>query len=437
MKDIVHDRLSRMEDLEQRKLLKQLMTGLFLNLVEYQEEMNRNIERKVFDEVEDGEDKHDIFVSMCRRDDLDPIHDFLHPMLPEDAARKPIDMSSLVEQVQRQEEALLFTLFLQCDFAALRELLTGKRTFRGEMKTSGGSCAIQVRLLQSRLYINEIEKLYHVFQQNSIPWKTVNHPYAHKFFDVLLTDCEDTLREEDEIYEITVDLEEFEPHKRVDVVPLWNIEQLAIKNSGFPVPASDRVNFEHVLSLHKTGSEHGYLVEGNEDNIRYIKRTRDELTIVSPQEKAGIWNVLKISQPVASRLGSLEYELVSNRRTDGFIGKYARRQAQIVRAKGEILRIVHSFDAARMLQLEHVDIRDRVDGTEQTYEMNPFISDNVRTERDKKVMRLGFRARNADKADNANNAEEGNRFILHDLMSFLVSEVQMYFPEYKCEGEWA
>lgn len=43
-------------------------------------------------------------------------------------------------------------------------------------------------------------------------------------------------------------------------------------------------------------------------------------------------------------------------------------------------------------------------------------------------MRLAFRAR---------QAEENERFLLQDQMSFLVSEVQMFFPEYKCEGEWA
>lgn len=182
MKELIHDRLSRMEDLEQRKLLKNVMTGLFLNLVEYQEDMNRKIERKVFDEIEDGEEKHDIFVSMCRRDDVDPIHDFLRPMLPEDTAHKTIEMGSLVEQMKQQGKALLLTLFLQCDFARLHNLMSGKRTFRGEMKTSGGNYAITVRLSQSRLYINEIEKLYRVFQQNSVPWKTLNHPYAYKFF---------------------------------------------------------------------------------------------------------------------------------------------------------------------------------------------------------------------------------------------------------------
>lgn len=45
-------------------------------------------------------------------------------------------------------------------------------------------------------------------------------------------------------------------------------------------------------------------------------------------------------------------------------------------------------------------------------------------------MRLAFRRGSEDVLPVA------PAYILSDLMSFLVSEVQMYFPEYKCEGEW-
>jgi hypothetical protein len=179
-----------------------------------------------------------------------------------------------------------------------------------------------------------------------------------------------------------------------------------------------------MLSLRKTGPEHGYLVDGDEGHIRYIKRSYEELTVVSPQEKSGIWSVLKITKPIPTKLGKLTYELVSNKKKDSFTSGFARKQAITVRAKGEIMRIVNSFEAAEGLELEQVDILDRTDGKEATYGVNPFISDNVRVESDKKVMRLRFRSRGSAS------------FIVQDTMSFLVSEVQMYFPEYKCEGEW-
>lgn len=425
MKEIVLDRLNKMEDLEQRRILKQMMNSVFLHLVEYQEEMQKKLEQRVFSEFEDKEDKLDIYVTLCHRDDFDPIHDFLYPMIPGDEQRKLCDRKALHEQLTRQEQAVLMTIFMECGYSRIQELINSNRTFKGRLTTTEKSYPVEVRLQQNTLYIDELEKLYNMFLKNGMPWKTVNHPYANKFFDVVLVSCEGELGEDEEIAEVTVHLEEWEPYKKLDVIPLWNIERLALKNIGFPVPAIDRVNFEHVLSLRKTGSQHGYLVDGDEALIRYIKRSAEELTIVSPQEKSGIWNVCKITQPVATPTSRLQYALVSNRRKSSFVGSFARKQGMPVRAKGEIIRIVHSFEAAEQLELVHVEIREKGGRTSATYEMNPFISDNVRVEHDKKIMQLGFRRRGADS------------FILEDMMSFLVSEIQMYFPEYKCEGEWA
>ncbi|OXM85384.1 normocyte-binding protein [Paenibacillus rigui] len=425
MKDIVQDRLARIEDLEQRKLLKSILTGVFLNLVEYQEDLNRKLEERVFMEMEAREDHHDIYVTVCPKEEMDPIHEYLFPVIPEDAERKPCELKGLLAQARRHEEPVLMTVFLQCEYSKLRTLLDGRRRFTGEAVTANGRHAVTVSLRPNRAYLNELERLYTVFQKNNMPWKTVNFPYAHKFFDVIWTSCEDTLRDDEEIAEIRFHLEEFDPFKKLHMVPMWNIERLELKNVGFPIPAVDKVNFEHVLSLRKTGTEHGYLVDGEEEAIRYIKRSPEELTIVSPQEKAGIWSVLKMTKPVPTKLGRLPYRLVSNKKKNSFTSGFARKQAITVRAQGEIMRIVSSFEASEGLELEQVDIIDRTEGAASTYSMNPFISDNVRVESDKKIMRLRFRRLG------------GTSFIDQDMMSFLVSEVQMYFPEYKCEGEWA
>ncbi|MNG00981.1 hypothetical protein D3C84_839390 [compost metagenome] len=72
----------------------------------------------------------------------------------------------------------------------------------------------------------------------------------------------------------------------------------------------------------------------------------------------------------------------------------------------------------------------------QTYAMNPFIDDQVRTVSDKKVMRLTFRPCESGE-DTRVKAASISPLIRYDLMSFIVSEIQMYFPEYECEGVWA
>jgi len=427
MKDIILDRLNKMEDLEQRRMLKQLMTGLFLNLVDYQEQMNRQLEKRVFDEIEDWEGRFDIYASLCSRDEWDPLHEFLYPMCPEDVENTLIDMLHVIEGLRDGREERLISLFLECDSVRIRELTKSRRLFDGYIKTLSGTYPIKVALRPCEKYIKEIENLYQIFLKNGIPWRTINHPFAYKFIDVVLTECAAIPGEDETVTEISVNLEEFEAYKRTDRIPLWNMERLEIKNSGFPVPASDKVNFEHVLSLRKTGMEHGYLVDGHTDDIRYIKRSGEELTIVSPQEKAGVWNVLKVVQPVDIQIGRLQYALVSNRCASSFVGKYARKQATIVRSKGEVARIVHSLEASEYLTLEDIRIVDKADSAAVTYEMNPFISDQVRASSGRAALCLSFRPGRSFGRD---------EFIRNDFMSFVVSEVQMYLPEYTCEGVW-
>ncbi|MEK5039336.1 normocyte-binding protein [Sporosarcina sp. FSL K6-3457] len=423
MKEFVADRLRKIEDLEQRQLLKDIVSGVFMNLVEYQEEMNRKLEDRVFNEIEDWEDNHDIYVTLCAKEDIDPIHESLYPMIPSDLEAKTLNNEETLDSLRKKEEVTLLTIFLESDFSEIKTLLTHQRAFAGRILTTDGHYDIQVSLQQNNSYIQEMEKLYHIFQTNGLAWKTVNNPFAYKFFDVVVIDCPQ-FNTEEEIVDVTIDFEEFEEKKRFDMILLWNIKKIDIKNIGFPMPAVDKVNYEHVLSIRKTGIAHGYLVDVEGDSIRYIKRSDNEITIVCPREKSGIWKLLKITKFDRNQVGSLNYELVSNRRVNRFSNKYVHKQAVLVKTKGEIIRMVNSFEVSQSVELVDVEIRDRRLAERECYPMNPFISDHIGDDSNKEVMTLLFRPR------------EAITFISNDIMSFLVSEVQRYFSEYRCEGSW-
>lgn len=423
MREIITEKLSKMEDLEQRKLLKDIMAGLFINLIDYQETANKNLEDRIFDEIEDIERKYDIYVTVCPKNDVDPVDEFLYPILPMDMEEKKYDMKEIAEKLNRRESMKLFNIFMRCDYPEIRKLMTSEKSYRGEMITGKRKYAVKVKLQPNQDYMNEVERLYHIFQKNNIPWKTVNNPYVNKFFDVILLGCEGVLDENEEIAEIKIDFEEYEKYKITDIVPLWNIERIPVKSDGFPMPAIDKVNYEHSISLKKLGLENGYLVDEEDSLIKYIKRNEAELVIVSPQEKAGTWDILRIRQHMKEQGRKYPYELVSNSRKNSFINKYAQKQASLIRTKGEIIRIMNSFEASKYFEMEAIEVRNNSNDIGMTYDMNSFIIDDIRIGNDKKVMKLKFRT----------NA--GNHFMKYDLLSFIVSEIQMYFPEYACEGE--
>ncbi|HHZ20087.1 MAG TPA: normocyte-binding protein [Firmicutes bacterium] len=421
MKELMLEKLKSLEDLEQRKLLKDILTGVFANLVDYQEKFNEELEFRVFCEIDDIESNYDIYFALCPKYHVDPVDDFLFPVFPEDMEEKKFDLKALIEQLNKEGEVQLFPVFLACSYPELQRL-AGAKSYSGLIITDNNKYAIKVRLEPSAKYRGEIERLYRIFQKNGVAWKTVNAPYNNKFFDVVLTECVSVIDPREEIREIELDLGELDAYKKTDMVLLWNIERLAIKSGGFPVSAIDRINYEHIISIKKMGLNHGYLVDEQDDPIRYIKRTRDEITIVSPMEKSEAWHLLKVSQPGEEAEKTVKCELVSNCRKRSFINRYAQRQAALIRTKGDIIRIINSFAISQYFKLIEIEIADRSTGDAVTYDLNYFLADDIRISNDKKVMKLKF----------ATDGRAG--FITHDLLSFLVSEVQMYFPEYTCEG---
>ncbi|TYQ16930.1 UNVERIFIED_CONTAM: hypothetical protein Cloal_3511 [Acetivibrio alkalicellulosi] len=424
MKDIILDRLGKMEDLEQRKMLKNVLYGVFSNLIDYQEVANRSLEERVFNEIEDRERRYDIFVTVNNIENVDPVDEFLFPIIPEDLEEKEYNMGEVSQKLYKKEDVTLFTLFMNCDYLKIKEILRSKKTYIGEIVTDKQSYPIKIRLEQNLKYIDEIERLYIIFQKNSMPWKTVNNPYANKFFDVVMTECEGILDAGEMIKEIKVNLEEYERYKQIGVIPLWNVKRISMKNDGFPMPAIDKVNFEHIISLKKIGVDDGYLVDEDEKVVKYIMRTEDNLNIVSPEEKAGAWNVLKIAGQGKEQPRKLEYELISNSRKKSFINNFIQKHATLIRTRGEIARIVSSFEVSDYFELVGIEILDSKSKKGITYDMNSFIVDDIRIANDKKVMSLKF------------SAIKKESIIIYDILSFLISEIQMYFPEYECEGEF-
>lgn len=422
MRELILEKLSKMEDLEQRKMLKDIMTGLFNNLIEYQEDSNEELKDRIFKEVEDAEKKYDVYITVSHKTDIDPVSEFMFPFFSEDVLEKNIVMKEIVESVLKKEKMKLFTVFMKCDYTKLSNI-NENRKYKGTIITDWGRYPITVRLTKNLAYMNEIKKLYDIFQKNEIPWRTINNPYTNKFFDVYLDECEGTMDENEEIKEVVFDLEEYDQYKMIDILPLWNIKRLNLKSDGFPMPAVDRVNFEHVISIKKLGNENGYLVEENEHIFRYIRRTDEELAIISPEEKAGAWGIIKISQQYDETVKNNKFEIACNSRKTSFINKFANKQTYIVRTKGEITRIINSFEFSKYFELQDIEIKSSDAAQKLTYDMNFFITDDIRIGNDKKIMVLKFRQNNQ------------KTFISQDILSFLVSEIQMYFAEYECVGE--
>ena len=117
------------------------------------------------------------------------------------------------------------------------------------------------------------------------------------------------------------------------------------------------------------------------------------------------------------------YEVLSNQRKLGFGGRYTTVKSLVIRTKGEIARLLEAYEAGRELVFQDTEILESYAKPQQTMDCNHFIDENIRADRFKRIMVIKFQAK--DRED----------YLVLDKMSFLVSEVQLLFPEYRCIGE--
>jgi len=422
MKEHWQERLLKIGDLSERRLLRSVLLAAFTDIEDYTSGQLEAIKQRVFEESKLDHDQFNIYTTVVSIDDYDPINNFLFPMDDEDLKELPFDASVIAEIIALNEKPILAKIYFELDYLELLEIKkTLPRRFKGQLKTSRNVHEIEISLAPYEGYVKQIEKLYELYLENDVPWRTVLHPSIYKFMEIQL-ETEIEFKKHEKIEEIIIDLEELDAYKQINQIPLWNIKTEPFNNQGFPMPAVDQVNYEHVLIFKEDIRELGYLIDsGSEvDGIIHTRRLADRLVLTSSKDVILKWQLWMIVNPLESDL--YLPNLTSNRKEESFIDNYASRTSCVVRTKGEIYRLANLFVDATDLKLVDIDINERKSGTHETYGLNSFVKDEIRIDEDKKVMKLKF-------------ATEKISPFTRDIMSFITSEIALYFPEYRCVGE--
>ena len=450
VKKLIQDRLDDISDLDDRRMLRGVLNSVFSGIIDYNADMYVRLEKRIFDEIVDPLEEFFVYTSIEDIDKIDPIDNFLHPMVKEDLERE-YDLEQINESLQNGEPVVLATIYMKCSFTTLARLFKTERTYSGYIKTDKEVYEISVHVKQSMRYIDKIKELYKIFQKNGKSWSTINCPYAYKFVDIVVN-APLALKQGEAIKEITVDLAEYEQYKVPNVIPLWNIKQVKAKDAEFPeesirysienylesvkatsapepMPVVDAIIYDHKIALENYGIENGFMIALDSADYIYSRRTKDQLIIESNDSKKSNWDLLQIENAANIGKRTFSYEVLTNARDYGFSGKLSAVKSLVIRTRAEISRVLSYYrDLSSQLKFDDEDegsvkILDEYNKTIETFDFNGFIDDNIRKDSHKKIMLLTFVAANR------------NDYLLKDKMSFLVSEIQFLFPEYKCIGE--
>lgn len=423
MDDRIYEKLNDIKDLKDRVLLKQIMNSVFEALEEYSKDRLHDLEKRVFNEVPYIKEKYNIYSTIVKRHKLDITDEFLYPILNEDTVEKVYDVAEILESLENKKQKNMFKIFLKCDYLKFKEFIDNNFNIKGCIKTDKKIHEAHFKVVVNTQYMDKVGKLYKSFIKSNIPWTTINNPYIHKVANVVLVGVEDKIEEDENITTIEVDFGEYKEYVEYDMVPLWNVKELILKCGGFPVPCIDKVWYEHELSIVDEGTKNGYLIDEEESDVNYVTFTKKTVIISSIIDKSINWNLLGIIDAHKNQKQKYEYELMSNEVDVSFANKLAFEKSYTIKTKTELARVINSYKVSKYLKFNEVKLTtDYSEEYKQTYEVNDFIIDEIREENIKKSLILYFEPVNKE------------NYLNKDILSFLVSEVQLLYPEYKCEG---
>lgn len=285
MKELIYEKIAAVENLKERALLKELMNGVFMALYEHNETMYNQLERRVFDEIPYEQQSYSLYTSLVSKEDYDPLHAFLHPMLPQDVLEESYDLQAILTNIKDGKKEKLFKIFLECEYLKFQGILNDNQLFQGVIKTDKRSYDAYFEVAANKDYWDEVEKLYTIFISNNIPWKTINVPYISRILDVCLIKIEEGIGDDENIQEIMVDFGQHSQFIRYNQVPLWNIKKIILDTIGFPMPCQDHTHYEHGITIREYGTEHGYLVQDVAQEIQYVRHQKKILLLLVAARK--------------------------------------------------------------------------------------------------------------------------------------------------------
>lgn len=123
------------ENLESRRIFKETVGKLFLQLHGEIEKEYHALSERIYDEVPLAISGPEIVTNIINRKDYDVTDTYLFPMRKEDLNPCEIDATSLVETLKKKQPFYLYPVFLQADYLKVADFNNPLRVFKGSVKT--------------------------------------------------------------------------------------------------------------------------------------------------------------------------------------------------------------------------------------------------------------------------------------------------------------
>lgn len=415
----IEERLREIGDLEERRFAKVVLKDGLGKIIRCTEEKYRALERRIYEEIEIPGNCYEIATTIVRKEHFDPTNDTMFPVWMED-----MDKDNTGEMI-KGPGIYLETVYMELSEQELERMRRDKKQFIVKIRQDGPDIeedTLVIELRPALRYREMVEQLYLVFQNNSIPWSTINTAHLDKFYDVFLCRKGDgslpAIKEQD----IKYSLGKWDAAVRRGVIPLWNVQKILFGSASFMKPCPDGKYYEHEFMPEYDSLEDGYVIQANED-ILEIRHEKGKVILRSGLGTFDGWVAYRIVQkgPVLS----LDYTdpVLTNRKKDSFLRRYAENTQIKLLTKADLFRRITELDVSNYLEIFDYQICDNISDFPLAEGMNWFIRDELFPMDSRKVLLFLFR-------------EKKQGYYLNDAMvRFVISQIQLEISEYRCVGE--
>lgn len=409
----IEERLREIPDLDERRFARKVLLDGLGRGIRCMEEKYKQLEQRVYEELQPEGNRYETVITIVEKQHYDPRNQTLFPVIPGDLGEPGAG-----------EPGLVGTVFLELGWEAGRPFREGKK-YGGVVRREGKERPALFRLQQAKRYRKAVEELYQAFQDNQIPWVTVNTAYLDQFFDVFLVESEEEgqrSRGRTPAWEdCGIWFGEDRQFVRYGWVPLWNIEAIPFRSTRFMTPCPDGISYEHEFALDERKESDGYLVSGNED-ILEIRHEKGRIVVRSEKEIFEGWQVLRLAQGEMADSPGYREPLLGNHRRDSFIRRLADNSRGSLMTWADLSRRILELDIRDYLEVDGYEIREPSREEPREEGMNWFLPEGLFPMEGRKVLLLKFRARRP------------GYYLNESMVRFVVSQLQLEIGEYRCEG---
>lgn len=397
----IQNKLKEIDNLDERRFAKELLIDGIGNVFAWSERKYEALEQRIQNELDISWKLFNVFMTIIDRADYDPINHFWFPVCDED--------------IKKNTKHEYETIYLAADEEMCREFCEQK-TLTGIGQKSGQE--ILFRVERSMRYLDSMKKLYELFANNHVPWRTIHMGHMERFFDLI----PEKEIPEDEVYSIQYG--KWDAYIKNNKILLWNIQKTSIHSNEFRIPCIDEAFYEHIFFLpEEKDIEEGYLIEAGDDilSLRYEKNK-----IILKTKKAALNDTFlyKMRQGAPEMPVGYKYTVLSNHITDSLAVRYLQQTGNFMQTPMELYRKIEEMAGGYKVDILGYEIADSVEGKFIDGDMNRFVGVQVFNKGERKILLLRIKREEQYAAD----------YLYESQIRYIISQIQMEFMEYKCVG---